>query len=54
MLMSWTYKKPTTTPTATAAMRGVCLRTGLSLSSINTFGGELRQNESIDSRHIRH
>ena len=55
MLMSWTYNERTAKPTATVVMRGVCLRTGLSLSLINIFGGELGQRpQSIDSRHIRH
>ena len=59
MLTSWTFNEHTAKPTATAAMRGVCLPS-LSLASVkmgvNIFGGGLgqRQAESIDSSHIRH
>ena len=60
MLTSWTNKEHTAKPTATAAMRGVCLPSGLSLApvtlGVNIFGGglEQRQAQSIDSRHIKH
>jgi len=55
MLTSWTYQEHTTKRQPCTGMRGVCL-SGLSLSSVNPFGGGLgqRQAESIDSRYIRH
>jgi hypothetical protein len=56
MLTSWTYREHTTKRQPCAGMHGVCLWVGLSLSSVNIFGGRLgqRQAESIDSRYIRH
>ena len=60
MLTSWTYKEHTAKPTATVAMRGVCLSSGLSLANVkvavNIFGGGLgqRQAQSIDSRQTKH
>jgi hypothetical protein len=54
MLTSWTYKEHTPKQPAYAGMGGVCLRVGLSLSSVNIFGGRLGQETSIDSRHTRH
>ena len=56
MMTSRTYKEHVAKWQPSAAMRGVCLKVGLSLSSVNIFGGGLgqRQAESIDSRHIRH
>ncbi len=56
MTTSWTHKEHTTKRQPCAGMRGVCLRVGLSLSSVNIFGGGLgqRQAQSIDSRYIRH
>jgi len=55
MTTSWTSKEHTTKRQPCTGMRGVCL-SGLSLSSVNTFGGGLgqRQAQSIDSRRIRH
>jgi len=54
MMMSRTYKEHVAKWQPSAAMRGVCLRTGLSLSPVNTFNGRLGQATSIDSRYIRH
>jgi hypothetical protein len=55
MLTSWTYQEHTAKRQPGTGMPGVCL-SGLSLSSVNIFGGGLgqRQAESIDSRRIRH
>jgi len=52
MLTSWTNKEHTAKRQPTAAMRSVCLRAGLGLSSVNIFGGRPGQ-ASIDSRYIR-
>ena len=54
MLTSWTHKEQTTKRRPTAAMRGVCLGVGRSLSPANIFDGRLGQATSIDSRHLRH
>ncbi|HZE68791.1 MAG TPA: hypothetical protein VE135_04595 [Pyrinomonadaceae bacterium] len=53
MMTSRTYKEHVDKWQPSAAMRGVCLRTGLSLSPVNTFSGRLGQATSIDSRYIR-
>jgi len=55
MTTSWTYQEHTAKRRPSTGMPGVCL-SGLSLSSVNIFGGGLgqRQAESIDSRRIRH
>jgi len=54
MTTSWTYQEHTPKRQPCTGMPGVCL-SGLSLSSVNIFGGglEQRQAESIDSRRIR-
>jgi len=55
MTTSWTYQEHTAKRQPRTGMRGVCLGVGLSLSSVNIFGGGLgqRQAQSIDSRRIR-
>ena len=54
MMTSRTYEEHAAKWQPSAAMRGVCLRTGLSLSSVDAFSGGLGQATSIDSRYIRH
>lgn len=55
MLTSQTYKEHSTKwQQPGGAMRGVVCALGLSLSTVNNFGGKLGQETSIDSRHIRH
>ncbi len=58
MMKLRTYKEHVAKWQPSAAMRGVCLRTGLSSASlplgVNIFGGRLGQETTIDSRYIRH
>ena len=57
MTTSWTYQEHTVKRQPSTGMPGVCLAGGLSLASVksvvNTFGGRLGQEASIDSRYIR-
>jgi hypothetical protein len=55
MLISWTHKETTAKRQPCVGMHGVRLFVGLSLSTVNIFGGGLaqRQTTSIDSRYIR-
>ncbi len=53
MMTNWTPKEHKAKGQPYAGARGViCL--GLGSSSVNTFGGRLGQETSIDSRQIRH
>jgi hypothetical protein len=54
MLTSRTYTEHLAKWQPSAAMRSVCLRTGLSLSFVNIFGGRLGQETAIDTGNIRH
>jgi len=57
MMTSRTYKEHLAKWQPSAAMRGACLRTGLSAASdtlgVNIFNGRLGQATSIGSRYIR-
>ena len=54
MLNTRTYKQHPTKWQPCAAMYPVVCSLGLTLSAINTLGGRLGQEQSIDSRNLRH
>jgi len=54
MLTTRTYKQHPTKWQPCAAMYPVVCSLGLTLSAIDTFGGRLGQERSIDSRNLRH
>jgi len=54
MMTSRTHKEHNAKQQPRIGMRAAAWCVGLSLSPTNTFGGELGQETSIDSRYIRH